>query len=184
VTNGVYRFGGLPINGSVTNRVAITNAVTVQSVNGPLVTFIEGEPAASGPTTRCAYVADGGALIGFTLTNGLARRTSSEPAYEEIMGGGVFCESTNAVVSRCIIAGNSATDSGGGAFGGTLNNCVLTGNKAANRGGGASSGVLNNCTLTANSAMLGGGADSCALQNCITVYNTVPVREANYSQAP
>jgi len=183
VTNGVYRLGGLAINGSVTNRVAITNAITVQSVNGPLVTVIEGQMPVDGPTTRCAYVMDGGVLIGFTLTNGLARPTSSEPGYDEIMGGGVYCTSTNTLVARCILTGNSANDSGGGAFNGTLDHCAFLGNSAVNRGGGASLCTLNNCTLEQNSALIAGGADSCTLRNCIVLNNTATVREANFSQS-
>ena len=43
VTNGVYSAGATVTPGYVlTNRVCITNAITVQSVNGPTNTFIVG----------------------------------------------------------------------------------------------------------------------------------------------
>jgi hypothetical protein len=42
VNNGVYATGGRAINGGVTNRIAITNAITVRSLNGSDATIIEG----------------------------------------------------------------------------------------------------------------------------------------------
>src|SRR2546425_8233463 len=42
VTNGVYRIGERLVDNRTTNRVAITSALVLQSVNGPGVTTIEG----------------------------------------------------------------------------------------------------------------------------------------------
>ena len=61
VNDGVYAVGG-GVNGSpaTSNRLCITKAVTVQSLNGPSTTFIQGRPirsrAAWGPTPRGASI--------------------------------------------------------------------------------------------------------------------------------
>ncbi|HTY89126.1 MAG TPA: choice-of-anchor Q domain-containing protein, partial [Candidatus Acidoferrum sp.] len=157
-TNGVYANGGRVVNGSLTNRVVIDKAVTVQSVNGPTTTVIDG-----GGAVRCVSLTNGASLSGFTLTNGVDNIGNG--------GGGVWCSSTNAVVTNCVIAGNSAFG-GGGAAGGTLYHCTLTGNSGV-YGGGAEACNLNNCTLVNNGASYGGGADGSDLNNCLVVSNTV-----------
>src|SRR3954470_15930119 len=76
VADGVYDAGGQVFYG-VTNRVAINKALTVQSVHGAATTIILGYldqgrmgPIFSPNCVRCAYLTNGAALIGFTLTNG------------------------------------------------------------------------------------------------------------------
>jgi hypothetical protein len=173
VTDGVYAAGATAVYG-MSNRVAVTQPVTVRSVNGPDVTTIVGyqDPSTTdGPAAiRCAYLTNGAVLAGFTLTNG-ATQTSSSGAPNQ-SGGGVWCESSNSIVTNCMLAGNSANDSGGGAYSGTLNNCTLSSNWATNYGGGAYKCTLNNCTLTNNSAAnYGGGAYWCTLSNCTLTGN-------------
>ena len=167
VSNGVYAAGGAFAAGLM-NRVAITNAVTVQSVNGPEVTIIQGQGPMGASAVRCAYVADGAALVGFTLTNGFTQTSYDNSG----SGGGIYCDSAAGMVSNCALTGNSAYD-GGGASDGALYNCVLTGNSAGYSGGGAFDGTLYNCTLTGNSASYGGGgAYGGTLYNCTLTGNS------------
>jgi len=161
VTNGTYAAGGRAVVGTLTNRVAVDRPLTLRSVNGPRYTVIQGYQV-PGTTNgdgaiRCAYLTNGASLSGFTLTNGATRS-----------------------------AGDSRDQSGGGVYGGTLNNCTLTGNSAQRLGGGASgdfSGwdfvpvVLNHCTLTRNSAGdSGGGAAVSTLNHCTLSGNSATVK--------
>jgi hypothetical protein len=153
VTNGIYA------------PVTVNTPVALQSVNGPAVTVING-----GGTARCLYLTNDAVMAGFTLTNGSILNSS---------GGGVSCGSKTAVLTNCVLSGNSAVayGIGGGAYGGTLNRCTLSGN-VAHLGGGAYNCTLNNCRLTGNiattygnSSAYGGGADLCTLNNCTLAGN-------------
>jgi hypothetical protein len=177
IRNGIYNGLGGPYTVTLTNRISVTNAITVQSVNGAGATVIDGAGL-----VRCAYLTGGAALTGFTLTNGFG---PSGPDFR--LGGGVASESTNdATVSNCVIIGNQNV----GAFGPTLNNCIVCFNIEGARqcnlnhcavstngpmygGAGAYMCILNNCIVEGNSATFGGagGALSCTLSNCVVRYN-------------
>jgi hypothetical protein len=186
VTNGVYATGGRVAapSGRVAgtkfqvNRVVVEKPLTLRSVNGPEVTIIQGYQvpgSANGDSAiRCAYLANGANLSGFTLRNG-ATRTKGDWWLDQC-GGGVWCDSVDAVIFNCVITGNSAFEHGGGTFAGTLNDCTLTGNSAWDGGGADGYGqgcTLNRCTLATNSAGAGGGgARDSTLNNCILIRNS------------
>ena len=182
VTNGVYGIGGRALFRTdfepMTNRVAVDKPISLRSASGPEFTAIQGMRMPEGGITpsgfgiadgaiRCAYLAAGATLSGFTLTNG---GTVSDVNSNMGNGGGVFCETTSALVTNCVFVGNFAVGEGGGVWGGTLNNCIFVGNLAS-WGGGASASALNSCTITNNQAQCGGGAVAATLRNCILTSN-------------
>ncbi len=121
ITNGHYLLDA---------EVSITSAVTLQSVNGPDATIVDGQGS-----VRCFNLGE----------------------------------------SVCIISGNFAYQGGGMNDGyrtsGIAKNCVINGNTASHTGGGADACYLYNCTVTGNSADIGGGIYSSVVNNCIVWYN-------------
>jgi hypothetical protein len=185
VTNGVYQTGGhKSLSGDITNRVNIPNAVTVQSVNGPTVTIIQGyQPVGASNASnavRCAALGPNALLAGFTLTGGQAGTGNF------INGGGVIgiFGAPPGVVSNCVLTANIASPNGtgGGAYNATLVNCLLTSNRAS-LAGAAYNSTLINCTITGNSASNAvGGTYVGTLNNCIIYFNTAPsTSPANFS---
>lgn len=190
VTNGIYQQGGRPISGAMTNRVAVTKPLTLQSVNGPAATVIRGTPLVGNTAVRCVYLTNGAVLTGFTVADG-ATRTSGD-LFSEQCGGGVWCESVSCLISNSVLVGNSAYNWGGGAWLGTFKNCsivtnsawtgagmygsygmncLLSGNSAKAYGGGANGARLASCSIVGNSADFGGGVDGGFLTNCLVVSN-------------
>lgn len=191
VTNGVYASGGTVVYG-MTNRVTINKAIEVRSVGGWASTTICGQGPHGDAAVRCVYLGTNAVLSGFTLTGGFTRVTG--PGWEnDCDGGGALCES-GALVSNCLITGNSAyhgggikgrsntvvcecrlvgnsalpasyAASGGGASGGRLIHCEIRDNQTA-WGGGASGATIEGGTLRSNTARYGGGATSCSLEDC------------------
>lgn len=193
VTNGTYQYGGFSESGS--NRVCVIGRyVSVQSVNGPAVTVIEGYQMPGtilgSNAVRCVYLSLDSMLSGFTLTNGATETNPNDGA-----GGGVYI-GTGCIVSNCVISGNAAmvgggcysgdygalvnckiignmatsSDGGAGAYGNALTNCLLAGNIATNGVGAAYNCTFINCTIVTNIG-LGFGLQRCQLANCISYYN-------------
>jgi PKD repeat protein len=187
VTNGVYQFGGYAVYAGMTNRVAVTKALAVKSVNGPLFTSIVGNqmPGTTNGATavRCVYLANGASISGFTLTNGSTTGTSpADEPYDITAGGGLFCGPNGGTATDCIIVGNYSPV-GGGAARGTLVGCAIHGN-SAEYGGGVTESSLYNCTVVGNSASTGGGVYSASLYNCIDYFNNAPISPNYESGSP
>jgi hypothetical protein len=187
VTNGVYNAGGRTNGVSyLTNRVVVNRPLTLRSVNGPNVTSIEGYQVPGTITgasaIRCVYLTNGATLVGFTITNGSNRGDGTQITEQ---AGGIFCASSDVVVSNCVIVGNIANgfgQAGGGVCGGTFFNCLFVGNRSSG-GGAAFNSALYNCTIVSNSATsLGagvygnsfGGMNGFSLDNCILEFNSAP----------
>lgn len=170
VTNGTYQTGGRVMAGNLTNRIALNKTVTVQSVNGPFVTAILGAGTTNGTAAiRCAWLTNNAALVGFTLMLGATRSTGDPLSLES--GGGIWCASSNAFVSDCVIVSNTSYFNGGGAYQGTLNACLISSNAifANATGGAAYIANLNNCTVVSNSCR---GVAQCQATNSIIYYNS------------
>ncbi len=127
------------VGGLKWNRVVLTNQQTVVSVNGAAATTILGDvpPNHHYYGTRCAFLEGSARLSGFTLASGGNYLGHIPSGLYDSFGGAVYCDSTSAEISDCIVNGNSGCPYGAGVFKGTLINCVLTGNNASSTGGGA-----------------------------------------------
>ncbi len=153
----------------LSSKILIQKTVTIQSVNGPQVTRVDGDGA-----VRCFEFNSGNMsqLTGFTITNG----------YEGI-GGGVYCADGNPVVSNCILINNAAFIAAGGMFNGTAVSCLFVGNTGALVGAmfGEDS-VAINCTFVENAGGDGvGGMSNGTAKNCIFRNNSSSSGERNIS---
>ena len=117
VTNGVYATGGaVTPEYELMNRIVITKAIIVYSVNGPEDTIIMGVEDLEGillvsNAVRGVYMGGGARLTGFTVKNGYTKNSGSY-VYNQC-GGGIF-QYENSIVSNCIIIGCTAYSNGGG----------------------------------------------------------------------
>ena len=163
-TDGVYSVGGRAAPGmALHNRVLITNAISVQSVNGESLTRIQGQGPVGPVAARCAYLTNGAILGGFRLEAG---RTfdAAYPGEEDRSGGGAVL-SADCLLFDCRVSGNEAAYCGGGVYAypnASVESCAIVGNRAM-EGGGVflRSGTLLSCELNGNVADPGdgGGAD-------------------------
>jgi hypothetical protein len=167
VSNGVYATGGrVASDASLTNRIVVTNAITVRSVNGRARTVILGQGPLGDSAIRCAYLADMATISGFTLSNGCTR-TSGDLAQDQ-SGGGVV----GGYVSDCLITGNSAQYNGGGTFYSWVEHCDIIGNTATNGGGAYGGYLFYQCHIRGNTAERGGGVSLVEAVDCVITSNS------------
>lgn len=165
----------------LSSPVNVSKSLTVQSLNGPQNTIVDGQGSVQG----FLLIGYQTTLSGFTVTNGYSDYRSG------IRGGGIYCDELGVVVSNCVIVGNrvlssgtgTATAYGGGVSGGTIKNCTITSNEADqdnffegsnnySYGGGAHGCYLIGCIISNNySAGSGGGAHKSSFSDCRIVNN-------------
>ncbi len=184
VSNGDYQAGGRPApGGTITNRICITRAITLASVNGSAVTRVFGaEPATvSGfDAVRGLYAGTGAVIRGFTFTGGHTAFASD--LSQDRSGGGVYLTG-GAELRQCIVTDNQSAEYGGGVLvrgSGLVNNCLLTGNRS-DQGAGLclfAGGEAVHCTMASNTATTAAGGvyipDVGTLVNCIVWGNLAP----------
>lgn len=182
VADGVYSVGGKVVSGDLTNRVGLTKAVIVTSLNGSTNAIIEGQKddsTANGngnSAVRAVWMENWSKLSGFTIRNGATRQTGTANLLQS--GGGIWGLGGNSLTTGCIITNNSAQVNGGGTYGAVLDNCLVTGNTATNGGGvfGGSADrttIIKNRSLSAQSSFGSGGAYNSLLRNSIVTRNFV-----------
>jgi len=139
---GTY-YENLRVNGKSITLTSIDPA----DANVVAATVIDGNSLGTVVSVIDVNGADANAVItGLTITNGLAKT-----------GGGIYCEDSNIVISKCVITGNTTNDGednwegdgGNGGDGGgiyctssssvTVSNCVISGN-ATGKGGESEQG--------------------------------------------
>ncbi len=137
VTNGIY----YPVA-----QIISTNDVTIRSVNGRVVTIVDGQN-----TNRCFYIGGSTVIDGFTIQNGIANYPG---------GGGVYCDEGGAILN-CIIRNNTAIRGSGGGIHSegdaeaTIYNSLIYSNYANSAGGGVMFdclGSVSNCVISNNSS--------------------------------
>jgi len=162
VTDGLYAAHACMAGGH-SNRIVVDRPIHVCSVNGPQQTSIQGAGPLGNSAVRCAYLAGGAELSGFTLTNGYTRTAGELERY----GGGVFIE-RNGALHDCVICENTAYWHGGGIYcheGGVVSGCTVNANSTyAYRGGGVycyDGGRVEQCTINENQSHDYGGGVYC-----------------------
>ena len=182
VAPGVYSNGTMGASDDL-SRVVVPANVSLESDAGAEHTFIIGQVSANPPANchgcglgavRCAKLASGARIQGFTLTGGHTYATASNKG---VSGGGVYCAGAGSVVADCIIS-NNVSFRGGGGYQGTYIRTKILSNIATEIGSGLYAGcTLYNCIFDGN----GGTGFYCPswsayMYNCVFGPNGTSIR--------
>lgn len=170
VAAGTYATGSTLVDGQAT-RVAITKAVSVESLAGAANTIIQGALPAGDAAIRGVYVGANAVLRGFTVKDAATAFTGDNLFRRS--GGGIRSEATG-LVRDCLITNCRATYGGGGVVGGTVQDSTLSSNFASSVGGGAWQATLQRCQVNYNNGANGGGANACTLSDSFLIGNFAP----------
>ncbi len=191
VSNGVYDTGGRVGSELPTNRVLLDKPLVLESVNGPDVTFIIGQPSTNTggygyDAIRCLGATTGSLISGFTFRDGYTTTNVImscpwDPYYcwisdvSPASGGGIWSPSPLLlVVSNCVFRNNHAYVNAGGAGNVGLVDCIFIDNSAdTGDGGGANNCSASNCEFIGNQAVNGGGMSAGFAVNCAFESNAV-----------
>ena len=160
VAQGTYDSNGaVTPNGRQTNRVCILTSITLCSSDGPSSTFIVGAAGSNGSndvdSVRGVYMGTNATLSGFTISGGYSTPNDSAHNIYADPGSGVYLKN-GAVVSNCVISGNSSLAEGGGVYlygDGLVTHCTIEGNVSMSGGAGAFlnyGGSIRDCVLSNN----------------------------------
>ncbi len=148
VSNGTY---------SISQPVTITNNITIESLNGPAYTVLNGNNS-----SRCLYMDHTNAVVkGFTIIKGFSN--TSDPAVVYMNSGGTL---KDCVLSNNFIYGNVASNKGivHCEQNGCLLNCLIVSNTSTMVAGSSgpapairmnNNGIIRFCTMSEN-AEIGG----------------------------
>ena len=181
VAPGAYDAGfAVAAEGALTNRLAITNDITVTALDGPENTFIVGARSlnANGcgsDAVRCVYLS-AGTLQGFTVTGGAT--DTVDGGFENDCGGGIFA-STSARIIDCVLSNNIAYNKGGGSSLGTLHRCRVSDNAVLAPAGFG--GAVRGSTVYDSLIVNNGGpyAIAFAYLHNVTAYNDSPIHRSS-----
>ena len=188
VAEGLYDKGASVVSGvSLTNRVSVSRAITLESQNGPKNTIIVGASDQGDNGSRAirgVCLTAGATLKGFTISNGwtliIGDQNINEGAGGVLLyhggtvkscivtdnhckkrGGGINCHHGGRVLDS-IIKNNHAGDDAGGILNekGTIRRCIISGNEAVDDAGGIymyQNTIVANCLIKNNRALSNGG---------------------------